>query len=77
MNLQQKLAARDLVIRYLEACKQQAETDMGADGLSDAAWNNAARVYARCNADLISAKRGDGWKAFHADALHAQQMYGI
>lgn len=69
MTLQETITARAHVLAYLEACKRQAETDLNKDGLSDDAWHNAARVFARCNADLIAARRGDGWRRFYTQAM--------
>ena len=71
MTLAQKLASRQLVLDYLAAVKQQAETDLGADNLSDDQWHRAAQRLADANANLIKAKTGRGWEPFYDDAKSA------
>ena len=68
MTLAQKLADRASVLAYLEATKQQAETDLGAEGLNDDQWRAAADAYHRASMELKDARTGKGWEPFLADA---------
>ena len=68
MTLAQKLAGRASVLAYLDATYQQAETELGADGLTDDQWRAAAHRLALARANELKAKMGNGWEPFLADA---------